>query len=200
MAAMFLPQDGKPSITPGGKEDVETATIRLYQERIAQLEGQIAAIHKSYSWRLTWPVRKLGGLALKFMQNLRTRAQHIVSGLLGLPKKLLQATWIRFRAFLFFISRNILYPGSAIGLSLPFKHRVAEFPLLRFVLDRLIKKTENAAFRPSTAPQFSQEPVAHVLRPPDMDISLKDYNPAQGVHHDLRSPLEAYYIFYRKAK
>lgn len=195
---MVFPDHDNTRSSPMKNEDWET-TIRLYQERIAQLEYQLSAIHESYSWRLTSPLRKLGEFPIKFLKNLRTRAHQTLiqpSGALG---GFVQNGKMGFRDLWLVFLRNLLDLGFSLSSALPIRHHLAKYPAMQAALNQLVKKIEKAADRPRDF-VFPESPSGHILVSEEVEIFSRKYGLLKGVHHDLRSPLEAHYAFYRKAE
>lgn len=180
------------------KDEHWVRTIRLYQERIAQLECQLTAIHKSYSWRLTWPIRKLNEFILKSLRNLRGRACQTFMELFSTPRRFVQNAKIDFRDLWLVLLRKILTFGFSMGSALPIRHHLAKYPALQAALNRLARKIEKAADRPRDF-IFPESPSGHILVSEEFEILSRKYGLLQGVHHDLRSPLEAHFAFYRNA-
>ncbi len=195
---MVFPDDDNSRSGPMKNEDWET-TVRFYQERIAHLECQLRAIHESYSWRLTWPLRKLGEFLIKFLKNLRTRGHQTFAEPSAAPRGFVQNGKIGFRDLWLVFLRKLLGLGFSMGSALPFRHHLAKYPALQAALNQLVKKMENDADHPKVF-VFPKKPYVPILAPEELEMFSRKYGLVQGVHHDLRSPLEAHYAFYRKAE
>lgn len=201
MAGFVKFWEGQQDTEEKAKSQEAATLLKLHQERICQLERELDALRRSYSWRITWPLRQLSGLGLRVLANVRSRLQRSMHNVRAAQS----------RAFRARVSSLQTFVGNSLGTKSRFfvaawfdffRHQLcAKFPRCQRLLDCLTSPPEPFAADPQQGREGVEDALIPALQVSDpLDCILETYDPAQGVHYDLRSPLEAHYWKYRRGR